>query len=214
MGKLAVVMGRGEWYVLKQWVDLGLVVEFESLLSTIGGELGMLGDYDGVVSVLLGGLGGGVEIRLVEGDEEEFGVVLEEGGGGGHDDEKMGGGGGRYGGGDRVLGMKKEVERRKEVDEEEEEIQQDQEEREEIKEGEHSEEPLEEQEEEERPPLFVITITIPSTQWKSALLSPAFSLVPSSPDSLSIELVAVLFSQGINEQQSKAILKGETTLQV
>jgi len=135
---------------------------------------------------------------LVEGQGKGFEVVLEEGEGcGDEDSSSVFTDISRYGGGDLVLKMKTVGERKQHHHHHQK-----------KEDPEEREEDQEEDEDDDDEHLFFITMKIPPKLWRvmqSSLLSPLASQT--------IRICPIIFSQGINEQQSKAIMLGETSLQ-
>ena len=165
--KLIVLCHFGDCSTIDQYYSIGILVNFESLLSTIGGELGMLGDMAFGVEVThrfcvkIEELPVETEREADQGKGESFvrvkiepKILREEGG--------------------KTL---REVIR-------------------EIRYGAGG----------DTDPYYVLTIFLPG-----ALYSKIKDAIPARKGF--IRLVPVLFTQGINEQQSKAIMLGQTEVQ-
>eukprot|EP00008_Paramoeba_atlantica_P014831 CAMPEP_0201479388 /NCGR_PEP_ID=MMETSP0151_2-20130828/4090_1 /ASSEMBLY_ACC=CAM_ASM_000257 /TAXON_ID=200890 /ORGANISM="Paramoeba atlantica, Strain 621/1 / CCAP 1560/9" /LENGTH=678 /DNA_ID=CAMNT_0047860861 /DNA_START=123 /DNA_END=2156 /DNA_ORIENTATION=- len=162
--KFTLLFHLGDERSLLQFKEIGILIQFESLLSTIGAELGMLGDMEAAVC-LVGRVAAAVKEKehvVVEGDasrQEDVTVSLRPF----HLDKN-----------DQVI------------------------------ETEHS---LRSGSlySSANDPLYLMTFEIPSALWSS--------LRGKADENTYFKVIPVFFTQGINEQQSKAIMLGQTETQ-
>eukprot|EP00008_Paramoeba_atlantica_P002704 CAMPEP_0201482178 /NCGR_PEP_ID=MMETSP0151_2-20130828/6446_1 /ASSEMBLY_ACC=CAM_ASM_000257 /TAXON_ID=200890 /ORGANISM="Paramoeba atlantica, Strain 621/1 / CCAP 1560/9" /LENGTH=589 /DNA_ID=CAMNT_0047864741 /DNA_START=75 /DNA_END=1841 /DNA_ORIENTATION=+ len=177
--RLTLLFHLGDKQTYSQYSTIGLLVHFESLLSTIGAELGMLGDMNAAVG-LVGKVA--VQVREKKKKEESEGEVTTEEHKKNRDNEVT-----------IVLHPYSEKD-----DEDETSL---------VVETEHklrcgNLSSMSGGGKEVEGPLYLMTFEIPT-----ALFESLRSVVE---EKNYISIIPVLFTQGINEQQSKAIMLGQT----